>query len=271
MKPTIKKITLTSLAIIAILVGSVLLAGCTSSPGQPVELKYYAGPGQTLVYQTKTVITGQNASEDIHTIEMQVRSPAPETIMWNATIHAQSINGTAVDTPLHFRTTTRGIVDVSTPDFLPVMTMNLPGTLEFTENPVRAGESWQNSPGFNGTRMINGVKVEYRYAAQDTYTFEGNGTVTVPAGTFACNRILHTGTSRITFTMLLDNKTVITTLDGKYSGENWVAADTGYLLKSDYTNDATTIIDTSSMTGDPLGLSMMGSTSQSQVSTELLR
>ena len=270
MKPAIK-ITVTGLAIIAILAGSALLSGCTSSPGQPVELKYHVDPGQTLVYQTKTVITGQNASEDIHTIDMQVKSPAPETIVWDATIHAQSINGTAVDTPLHFRTNTRGIVDISTQDFLPVMTMSLPGTLVFTENPVRAGECWQYSPVFNGTRMINGVQVEYRYAAQDTYTFEGNGTVTVPAGTFACNRILHTGTSRITFTMPLDNKTIITTLDGKYSGENWVAADTGYLLKSDYTRDATTIIDTSSMTGDPLGLSMMGSTSQSQVSTELLR
>jgi len=270
MKPIIK-ITVACLAIIAILAGSVLLSGYTSSFGQPVELKYHVDPGQTLVYQTKTVITGQNPSEDIRTIDTKSVQAAGDSLAWDTVIHSRSVNGTAADTPLPFRTNSRGITETSNPDFLSVAIMMPPGTLVYPENPVRAGDSWQYSPVFNGTRMINGVQVEYRYAAQDTYTFEGNGTVTVPAGTFACNRILHTGTSRITFTMPLDNKTIITTLDGKYSGENWVAADTGYLLKSDYTRDATTIIDTSSMTGDPLGLSMMGSTSQSQVSTELLR
>ena len=269
---SILKITFGGFAIIAILAGAVLLAGCTSPPGHPVELKYQVDPGQTLVYQTKTVVTGQNVSEDIRTIGMKIKSSVAETIVWDATIHSQSINGTAVDMPVQIRTNSRGVIDTSAPEnLLPVTSMMLPGTLVYPENPVRAGEIWQNSPGFNGTRVINGVPVEYRYAAQDTYTFQGNGTITVPAGTFACNRILHTGTSKITFTMQLDNKTVITTVDGKYSGENWVASDGGYLLKSDYTTDTATIIDTSSLTGDPLGLSMMGSTSQSRVTTELIR
>ena len=139
------------------------------------------------------------------------------------------------------------------------------------DHPVRAGDTWQYTPAFNGTMNASGIRADYQYTATDSFTYDKNGTVTVPAGSYECSHILHTGTSRLTFTMPMENKTVITVLEGTYSGDDWVMPENGFLVKSDYVWDTTTIFDTSSIMGDPLGLSMMGSTSHSSSSAVLQR
>jgi hypothetical protein len=251
--------------------GAVLWAGCLDTPSTPVDLKYRASYGDSLSYETKTVVSGQNAT-DISTLTTNVVKLEGDRIIRDIIIRSSSINGTPTDTMIRYDTDLRGIPDTLPPEQQLLMNLAmLPNTLVYPDHPVRPGDTWHYSPAFNGTMNTRGIPVEYRYTAQDTFTFTGNGTCTVAAGTPDCNRILHTGTSRLTFTMSLENKTIITTIDRTYSGENTVAADKGYLVTSEYKSDATTIFDTSAMTGDPLGLSMTGTTSHSRSSTVLQR
>lgn len=257
--------------IIVILMGAVLWAGCLDTTSTPVDLKYRASPGDSHSYETKTVVSGQNAT-DIRSLTTNVVKIAGDRIISDIIIRSRSINGTPSDTTIRYVTNPRGIPDSLPPEQqILVNQALLPNTLVYPDHPVRPGDTWQYSPAFNGTMNTSGIPVEYRYTAQETFTFTGNGTCTVAAGTADCNRILHTGTSRLMLTMSLENKTIITTIDGTYSGENKVASDKGYLLTSVYESDATTIIDTSAMTGDPHGLSMTGTTSHSRSTTVLQR
>ena len=258
---------------ILILAAAVFLAGCTGTSTSPtVDLKYRVDPGTLLEYQMQTDVSGANATTEIHTIDMNVSEIKGDGIVWDAVIKTQPVNGTTPVTPFRFSTDSRGILNNVSPEKQILVTMMvIPETLVYPEGPVRAGDRWQYSPAFNGTMNVSGIPVEYRYTAQNTYTYLGNGTIAVPTGTFDCSNILQNGTSHLTFTMPIENKTVITSIDGTYTGDNWVRADNGYLISSDYETDTTTIIDASSMTGDPLGLSMIGSTSHSRTSVRLLR
>jgi|WetSurMetagenome_2_1015567.scaffolds.fasta_scaffold266317_2 hypothetical protein len=254
---------------IVILVMAVLWAGCTGISSAPADLKYRATPGDNLSYQTTTITEKQNTT-DIGILDMKVVGTEGNTITWDAVIRTRFVNGTTQESPLRFSTNSRGVLNnIPLEKQIALNLMTLPGTLVYPENPVVPGDTWTNAPAFNGTMNVSDIPVEYRYTAQNTYTYLGNGTIAVPAGTFDGSHILQNGTSHLTFTMPIENKTVITSIDGTYAGDNWVRADNGYLVSSDYETDTTTIIDASSMTGDPLGLSMMGSTSHSRTTVRL--
>jgi len=260
------------LTITIIIAAAVLWAGCTGTTVPPADLKYQIDPQTSLEYCMYTAVSGQNVTTESQTLVMSVSERNGDLITWDAGTRNPAADSTAPAAPFRFSMNSRGILSNLPPEKQMIVNMmTFPNTLVYPESPVRAGDTWQYSPAYQGTMNVSDIPVEYRYTAENTFTYQGTAPMTVAAGTFDCSHILHTGKSRLTFMMPIGNQTVITTIEGNYHGDNWVTVREGYLVKSGYETDTTTIIDASSMTGDPMGLSMMGSTSHSQTSAELQR
>jgi len=259
--------------IIGVLVAAILViaaAVLVLSPA-PFDLKYRFVPGDNLSYQITTVDLSQNLS-DTKDITMRVIGADAGHFTLEMALPSESRNRTHTEPPARFSYNERGILG-SLPLQKEMLTSSafMPNMLLYPEKPVRTGDTWQYSPSFNGTMNASSLPVEYHFTASNSYAFKENGTIMTPTGTIPGARIAHTGTYDLTFSTSYENKMLSTTIKGKFSGDNWVSLEKGYLVTSEYDLETTTILDTSSAMNDPKGLALMGQTSKNRISTVMVR
>ena len=253
--------------LVALVAGIIILgAAYVMTAGPLFDLQYRYSPGDTGMYATNMTFTVQNVTSGR---EM----PVDKSVETGMEIAANSTAGRIV---LVYRNltlpdmanpashaTTGVLVEIISPHGHPLdggsaepfRSPETPGTLVFPEKPVRTGDRWNFSSTGEGSKTISSnLSLTWRTLSENQYTLSGWETITVPAGTFDCVRIVHTGSISADLNESVLGKPHAGYYRDAYSGTAWVDISKGFLVRSSYSSVISVISDGSDYSRGPDGI-----------------